>query len=50
MTQMALLTDKNSIGVENLPVEIMNENNNAGGIPATYEELKEMKKILSMKP
>jgi len=46
VTQMALLAEDGVIGIERVPAEIMNENINADGIPATYEELKEMKKIL----
>ena len=46
VTQMALMTEDEIIGIESLPSEILNENSNSGGIPSTYEELKEMKKIL----
>ena len=46
VTQMALLSADEVIGIESIPAEIMNENSSAEGIPATYEELKEMKKIL----
>ena len=46
VTQMALLSSDDVVSIEELPEEIMNENSNAEGIPATYEELKEMKKIL----
>lgn len=46
VTQMALLSQDEVVGIERLPSEIMQENSNAEGIPATYEELKEMKKIL----
>ncbi len=46
VTQMALLSESDHIGVENLPAEILRETSNNVGIPSTYEELKEMKKIL----
>ncbi len=46
VTQMALLSKSPAIGIDCLPAEIMDENSSAEGIPGTYEELKEMKKIL----
>lgn len=46
ITQMALLSVNENIGIECLPAVIMDESSNADGIPSTYEELKEMKKIL----
>ena len=46
VTQMALLSGANGVGVERLPREIVEASGEAEGIPATYDELKEMKKIL----
>ncbi|MBI9107982.1 MAG: sigma-54-dependent Fis family transcriptional regulator [Spirochaetales bacterium] len=46
ITQMALLAGSDEIGISRLPSEIMRANIRAEGIPSTYEELKEMKKIL----
>lgn len=46
ITQMALLASGSVISIRNLPAGIADENSRANGIPATYEELKEMKKIL----
>ncbi len=46
VTQMVLLSEREAVGIESLPAEIMRENSNADGIPATYEELKDIKKIL----
>ena len=44
--QMALMSTSDYIGIECLPAVILDESSVADGIPATYEELKEMKKIL----
>jgi len=46
ITQMALLAGEEGIGVGALPSEIINEKNRIEGVPSTYEELKEMKKVL----
>lgn len=46
ITQMALLCCDDSIGIKNLPSELMKEGGCSECAPATYEELKEMKKVL----
>ena len=46
MTHMALLADKGCVGVGCLPRELLEENGQAEGVPATYDELKELKKVL----
>ena len=46
VTRMALLSVNEVIGIESIPSEIMDESSSTDGIPSTYEELKEMKKIL----
>jgi transcriptional regulator with GAF, ATPase, and Fis domain len=46
ITQMVLLADGENIGIESIPPEILKENVRPEGTPDTYEELKQMKKIL----